>query len=162
MLQTAHFFDSFFLKVPIDLFSQNLYIPIKNQQGGGADISSFLRKKAWGQEKTFVKYRQSEAPRPQTFYLMGSYLMGSPIKRHLSREKAIPTVRGVSSSLFRRSYRSKRNKSGVWQEYGVRLWIIEFHTTLPSFYSSVAPIGYLFALVSPSPSLKCLMSRDLG
>jgi len=38
-------------------------------------------------------------------------MWGSPIKRHLSREKAIPTVRGVSSSLFRRSYRSKRNKS---------------------------------------------------
>jgi hypothetical protein len=37
--------------------------------------------------------------------------VGSPIKRHLSREKPIPTVRGVSSSPFRRPYRSRRNKS---------------------------------------------------
>jgi hypothetical protein len=38
--------------------------------------------------------------------------VGSPIKRYLSREKTIPTIIGVSSSLFRRSYRSRRNKSG--------------------------------------------------
>jgi hypothetical protein len=44
-----------------------MYIPITNQQssiinemGGGADISSFFRRKAWGQKETFVKYRQSQ------------------------------------------------------------------------------------------------------
>jgi hypothetical protein len=36
-----------------------MYIPINNQQGGGADISSFSGKNAWGQKETFVKYRQS-------------------------------------------------------------------------------------------------------
>jgi len=39
--QTAHFFDSFFLKVSVDQFSQNMYIPINNPQGGGAGISYF-------------------------------------------------------------------------------------------------------------------------
>jgi hypothetical protein len=39
MLQAAHFFDSFFLKVSVDQFPQNLYIPINNHSGGGADIS---------------------------------------------------------------------------------------------------------------------------
>ncbi len=58
-------FDPFFLKVSIDQLSQNLYIPIRNQQGGGPDISSFSWEKAWGQKETFVNYRQSEAPRPQ-------------------------------------------------------------------------------------------------
>ena len=43
--QTSHFFDSFFLKVSVGQFSQSRYIPIRNQQGGGADISSFPRKK---------------------------------------------------------------------------------------------------------------------
>jgi hypothetical protein len=44
-VETAHFFDSFFLKVSVDPFSQNRYIPIRNLQGGGADISSFSGKK---------------------------------------------------------------------------------------------------------------------
>jgi len=35
---------SLFLKVLVDQFSQNMYIPIKNPQGGGADISSFSGK----------------------------------------------------------------------------------------------------------------------
>jgi hypothetical protein len=43
--QTAHFFESFFLKVSVDQFSQSRYIPIRNPQGGGADISSFSGKK---------------------------------------------------------------------------------------------------------------------
>jgi hypothetical protein len=58
VLQTAHFFDSFLLKVSVDQLSQNLYIPIKNQQGGGEDVSSFSGEKAWGQKETFVKNRQ--------------------------------------------------------------------------------------------------------
>jgi hypothetical protein len=29
-------------KVSVDQFSQNMYIPINNPQGGGVDISSFL------------------------------------------------------------------------------------------------------------------------
>jgi hypothetical protein len=44
-----------------------LYIPINNQQssivnemGGGADISSLSGKKAWRQNETFVKYRQTQ------------------------------------------------------------------------------------------------------
>jgi len=55
VLQAAHFF---FLKVSVDQFLQNLYIPIKNQRGDGGDISSFSEKKARGQKKTSVKYRQ--------------------------------------------------------------------------------------------------------
>jgi hypothetical protein len=43
--QSAHLFDSFFLKVSVDQCSQNLYIPVSNQQGGGADISSASGKK---------------------------------------------------------------------------------------------------------------------
>jgi hypothetical protein len=43
--QTAHFSDSFFLKVSVDQFPQNLYIPIRDPQDGGADISSFQAKK---------------------------------------------------------------------------------------------------------------------
>jgi hypothetical protein len=41
----AHFFDSFFLKVMVDQFSKKMYIPINNQLGGGADISSLSREK---------------------------------------------------------------------------------------------------------------------
>jgi hypothetical protein len=48
-------------------FSWGLYIPIINQQssivnrmGGGADISSFFRQEARGQQETFVKYMQSQ------------------------------------------------------------------------------------------------------
>jgi len=37
-----------------------MYIPINNPQGGGADIYSFSGNKAWGQQETFVKYRQSQ------------------------------------------------------------------------------------------------------
>jgi hypothetical protein len=33
------------MKVSVDQFSQNGYVPIRNPQGGGADISSFLGKK---------------------------------------------------------------------------------------------------------------------
>jgi hypothetical protein len=44
--QTPHLFDSSFLKVSVDQFSQNRYIPINNLQGGGADISSFGEDKA--------------------------------------------------------------------------------------------------------------------
>jgi hypothetical protein len=58
--QTAHLFDSLFLKVSVDQFSQNLYIPIGNPQGGGADISSFSWEKSRGQKETFLKYRQSQ------------------------------------------------------------------------------------------------------
>jgi hypothetical protein len=54
------FFDCFFLKVSVDQFSWNLYIRIRNPQGGGADISSFSGKKAWGQKEMLVKYRQSQ------------------------------------------------------------------------------------------------------
>jgi len=43
--QKAHLFDSFFLKVSVDQLSQNLYIPIRNPQGGGEDFSSFSGKK---------------------------------------------------------------------------------------------------------------------
>jgi len=42
----AHFFEIFFLKVSVDQPSQNLYIPIRNPQGGGADISSFSWEKS--------------------------------------------------------------------------------------------------------------------
>jgi hypothetical protein len=59
-LQAAHFVDSFFLKVSVDQLSQNLYVPIKNQQGGGVDISSFSWKEDWRQKDTFVKYRQNQ------------------------------------------------------------------------------------------------------
>jgi hypothetical protein len=34
-----------FLKVSVDQFSQNRYIPIRNPQGGGVDTSSFSGKK---------------------------------------------------------------------------------------------------------------------
>jgi hypothetical protein len=44
-LQTSHFFDYSFVKVSVDQFSENRYIPIRNQQGGGADISSFPGKR---------------------------------------------------------------------------------------------------------------------
>jgi hypothetical protein len=37
-----------------------MYISINNPQGGGADISLFSGKKAWGQKEMFVKYRQSQ------------------------------------------------------------------------------------------------------
>jgi hypothetical protein len=37
-VQLVHSFNSFFPKVPVDQFSSNLYIPIKNPQGGGKDI----------------------------------------------------------------------------------------------------------------------------
>jgi uncharacterized protein (TIGR02118 family) len=36
----AHFSTSFFLKVSVDQLSKNLYIPIRNQQGGGAEPGS--------------------------------------------------------------------------------------------------------------------------
>jgi hypothetical protein len=39
--RTAYFFESILLKDSVDQFSQNLYTPIRIQQGGGADI--FLR-----------------------------------------------------------------------------------------------------------------------
>jgi hypothetical protein len=45
VLQAAHFFESLLLKVSIDQFSQNRYIPITNPQGGGADVYSFSGKK---------------------------------------------------------------------------------------------------------------------
>ena len=31
----AHFFDSLFLRVSVDQFSQNRYIPIRDPKGGG-------------------------------------------------------------------------------------------------------------------------------
>jgi hypothetical protein len=37
-----------------------MYTPINNPQGGGADISSFCRKKARGQKETFPKNTQIE------------------------------------------------------------------------------------------------------
>jgi hypothetical protein len=37
-----------------------MYIRIKNQQGGGIDISSFSWKKAWGQTATFVKHGENQ------------------------------------------------------------------------------------------------------
>jgi hypothetical protein len=61
-VQPAHFFDPFFLKVSVDQFSKNRYIPISNAQGGGVGISSFSGKKAWSKKETVVKYKQSEAP----------------------------------------------------------------------------------------------------
>jgi hypothetical protein len=39
-----------------------MYIPIKNRQGGGADISSLFREKSLGgQKETFVKYRDKDS-----------------------------------------------------------------------------------------------------
>jgi hypothetical protein len=35
-----------------------MYIPIRNPQGGGVDISSFSGGEAWGQKETFMKYKQ--------------------------------------------------------------------------------------------------------
>jgi hypothetical protein len=67
VLHAARFFDSFFLKVSVDHFSQNRYIPIGNAPGGGVDISSFSGKEAWRQKETFLKYRQSKAPRLPRF-----------------------------------------------------------------------------------------------
>jgi hypothetical protein len=46
VLQTPHFFDSFFPKVSVDQFSQNRYIPINNLQGGGPDTSSLSGKES--------------------------------------------------------------------------------------------------------------------
>jgi hypothetical protein len=43
--QAAHFFDSFFLKVSVDQFSQSRYIPIGNPRGGGAGVSLFSAEK---------------------------------------------------------------------------------------------------------------------
>jgi hypothetical protein len=37
-----------------------MYIPIRNPQGGGVDISSFPGEKAWGQKEMFVKNRQNQ------------------------------------------------------------------------------------------------------
>jgi hypothetical protein len=37
-----------------------MYIPIRNPQGGGEDISLFSGEKAWGPKETFVKYRQTQ------------------------------------------------------------------------------------------------------
>jgi len=51
--QTAHFLDYSFLKVSVDQFSLNRYIPIRNQQGGVADISSFSGEKSLGSEENF-------------------------------------------------------------------------------------------------------------
>jgi hypothetical protein len=48
------------MKVSVDQFSQNMYIPINNPKGGGEDISSLSGKNAWGQKETYVKYRQSQ------------------------------------------------------------------------------------------------------
>ena len=53
VLQPAHFFDYSFLKVSVDQFSLNMYIPIRNPQGGGADISSFAGEKSLGSEANF-------------------------------------------------------------------------------------------------------------
>jgi hypothetical protein len=79
--QPALFFNSFFLKVSVDLFSQNMYILINNPQGGSADISSFSGEKAWGQKETFEKYRQNQrqrfAPKAVTYKAV----------RSLSKEK---------------------------------------------------------------------------
>jgi hypothetical protein len=53
VLQTAHFFESFFLKVSVDQFLQNRYIPINNPKGGGVDISSFSEGKSLGSPGNF-------------------------------------------------------------------------------------------------------------
>jgi hypothetical protein len=37
-----------------------MYIPIRNPQGGGADISSFSGEEAWDQKETFLKYRRNQ------------------------------------------------------------------------------------------------------
>jgi hypothetical protein len=58
--QTAHFFNSFFLKVSVDQCSLSRYISTRNPQGGGADIFSFSGKKGWGHKETFLKFRQSQ------------------------------------------------------------------------------------------------------
>jgi hypothetical protein len=43
---------------------QNRYIPIKNRQGGGVDISSASREKARGQKKMCMKYRELKNKQP--------------------------------------------------------------------------------------------------
>jgi len=48
VLQAARLFDSLFLKVSVDQLSHNLYIPIRNPQGGGVEISSFSGDKSLG------------------------------------------------------------------------------------------------------------------
>jgi len=63
MEQTAHFFDSFFLKVSVDQFLQSRYIPINDPQGGGADISSFSGNKDRCPKEMFLKFRQSRGKR---------------------------------------------------------------------------------------------------
>jgi hypothetical protein len=48
--------DIFFLKVMVDQFSSNRYIPINNHQGGGVDIS-FFQKKNPGHERNFCEIK---------------------------------------------------------------------------------------------------------
>jgi hypothetical protein len=50
------------------------------------------------EEKQFGEYRTNGLVLVAWDKLFEERTSGSPIKRHLSREKSIPTVRGVSSS----------------------------------------------------------------
>jgi hypothetical protein len=59
VLQAAHFFNSLFLKVSVDQFSQNRHIPIRNSHGGGTDTFSFSGRKAWSQQEILAKIGQS-------------------------------------------------------------------------------------------------------
>jgi hypothetical protein len=52
VLQAAHLFDPIFLKVSVDQFSLNMYIPINNPQGGGAKFLR-LQEKSLGAEGNF-------------------------------------------------------------------------------------------------------------